>query len=262
MSPPDSSPDDNALALWQHPDATHRIVLHGQLLTYCLARRPRRSIGLMVDKHGLRVHAPQRVPLAQVEALLHSKADWVLKSLQEVHDKHQQEAAQRLRWQDGMQLPYLGQALSLRLSPAHRARTAGHLLQAEHPDGPTLWLELGASATPEQLEQAVTRWLQGQARRLFTRRLDHFAPHMGVQWQRLSLSNARTRWGSASSNGAIRLNWRLIHLPPDLIDYVVVHELAHLHEMNHSPRFWAHVEKILPDWTERRRQLREAVVPL
>jgi predicted metal-dependent hydrolase len=96
-----------------------------------------------------------------------------------------------------------------------------------------------------------------EAKTLFEQRLNHFAPLMGVQWQRLSLSNAGSRWGSARVDGAIRLNWRLIHLKPEAIDYVVVHELAHLREMNHSPAFWKVVADILPDHLERRKALQK-----
>ena len=95
-----------------------------------------------------------------------------------------------------------------------------------------------------------------QAKRIFTERLNHFAPRLQVQWQKLSLSSASTRWGTASADGAIRLNWRLVHFKMDVIDYVVVHELAHLHEPNHSPRFWRRVEDVLPDHIERRKTLR------
>ena len=76
------------------------------------------------------------------------------------------------------------------------------------------------------------------------------------------LSNARTRWGSCSSRSGIRLHWRLVHLSPALIDYVVAHEVAHLVEMNHSPRFWAVVERLYPDWREARAALRRAAATL
>ena len=72
----------------------------------------------------------------------------------------------------------------------------------------------------------------------------------------MRLSNARSRWGSCHVSGRISLNWRLIQLPPHLVDYVVVHELAHLREMNHSPRFWSLVGRIIPDYQARRRELR------
>ncbi len=84
---------------------------------------------------------------------------------------------------------------------------------------------------------------------------------MGVRWKRLSLSNAASRWGSARADGSIRLNWRLIHYRMPLVDYVVVHELAHLREMNHSQAFWDTVGQALPDYATHRNALKQAVVP-
>jgi predicted metal-dependent hydrolase len=84
---------------------------------------------------------------------------------------------------------------------------------------------------------------------------------LGVQWRRLALSSAATRWGSASADGSIRLNWRLVHFKPEVIDYVVVHELSHLQVMNHSAAFWETVEQVLPDYATRRAQLKDEQVP-
>ena len=81
-------------------------------------------------------------------------------------------------------------------------------------------------------------------------------------WRKLALSNANTRWGSARIDGLIRLNWRLIHMRPDIIDYVVAHELSHLRAMDHSPRFWDAVRSVVPDYVDLRGQLKEAAVPL
>ena len=117
--------------------------------------------------------------------------------------------------------------------------------------------ELQAAA----LRRAVHAWMLRQARAHFSARLDHFAPLLGVQWQRLALTDARTRWGSAKADGSIRLNWRLLHCAPAVLDYVVVHELAHLRVMDHSPRFWATVASVLPDHAALRRRLREADIP-
>ena len=100
-----------------------------------------------------------------------------------------------------------------------------------------------------------------QAKRLFTERLDHFAPQLGVQWRKLALSNAGTRWGTAHSDGLIRLNWRLIHFRLPVIDYVVAHELSHLRVMDHSPRFWDTVRTVVPDYAELRGQLKEQALP-
>ena len=84
-----------------------------------------------------------------------------------------------------------------------------------------------------------------------------FTKIMNVTYGTVRLSSARTRWGSCSARGNLNFHWKLILMPPEVLDYVVVHELAHRREMNHSPRFWAIVEKVLPDYKERRRWLKE-----
>jgi predicted metal-dependent hydrolase len=116
-------------------------------------------------------------------------------------------------------------------------------------------------ATPAQLQRAMQRWMQEQALVLFGQRLAHFAPQLGVRWSSLLLSNARTRWGSAKADGTVRLHWRLLQFRPEVIDYVVVHELSHLRVMNHSPQFWETVGSLVPDYQQRRNALNEEVLP-
>lgn len=94
------------------------------------------------------------------------------------------------------------------------------------------------------------------ARERITGRVQYYAPMMRVKYNRIFIKEQKTRWGSCSSLGNLNFNWKLILLEPGLLDYVVVHELAHLKQMNHSPAFWAEVETILPDYRERRRRLR------
>lgn len=102
------------------------------------------------------------------------------------------------------------------------------------------------------LEQAYRR----QAKTRLEERAAYFASRMGVSYQRISVRAAKTRWGSCSAKGNLNFHWKLILMPPQVLDYVVVHELAHRKEMNHSPAFWAEVEKILPDYRERRKWLK------
>jgi hypothetical protein len=97
---------------------------------------------------------------------------------------------------------------------------------------------------------------------VFEERCAHFAPRLGVQVRRLALSSAQTRWGSASADGSVRLNWRLVHFALPTIDYVVAHELAHLREMNHSARFWDVVRSVIPDMDAARGTLRHDVLPV
>jgi predicted metal-dependent hydrolase len=125
----------------------------------------------------------------------------------------------------------------------------------------TLHVALPHTAKADQIRDAVQAWLMRQAKRIFTERLDHFAPRLGVRWAKLSLSSAGTRWGSASSSGSIRLNWRLIHFSLPVIDYVVAHELSHLRVMDHSPRFWETVAMLIPDYAERRERLKDDAIP-
>jgi predicted metal-dependent hydrolase len=124
-----------------------------------------------------------------------------------------------------------------------------------------LCLGLPHHADPAQIRDAVQAWLMRQAKRIFTERLNHFAPRLQVQWKKLSLSSASTRWGTASADGSIRLNWRLVHFKMDVIDYVVAHELSHLRVMNHGPQFWETVGTVMPDYALRRRQLKDDALP-
>ena len=124
-------------------------------------------------------------------------------------------------------------------------------------EGARLYLYMGGGTEDSTLlAKAVTEWLQHTAQGWFEQRAAHFAQVLAVRTPTVRLSNARTRWGTCHPDGRVLLNWRLIQAPPALIDYVVVHELAHLREPNHSPRFWRWVASVLPDYEERRHTLR------
>ena len=246
--------------LFRHPRANRETRLCGTLVAYEFKRIRRRSIGFVVGPEGLVVRAPQWVTLREVESALQEKSAWILRKLGEMRERHERLLPQRIEWRDGTTVPFLGQPVRLQLDPRHAFGAVGAQLQADGPE-PVLQLALAHAATPEQIRDAVQAWLMRQARRVFIERLDHFAPQLQVQWRRLTLSNAGTRWGSASIDGSIRLNWRLIHLQQTVIDYVVAHELSHLRVMDHSARFWDTVESVLPDYAALRRQLKDDVVP-
>lgn len=107
------------------------------------------------------------------------------------------------------------------------------------------------------LSMEEIRALADRALEVIPQRVRHFAPMVGVSYGRITIRNQRTRWGSCSGKGNLNFNCLLMLAPPEVLDYVVVHELCHRLEMNHSPRFWAQVERVIPDWRERRRWLRE-----
>ena len=105
--------------------------------------------------------------------------------------------------------------------------------------------------TPQQRQDGITA-----AKKIIPQRVAYYAPRMGVTYSRITIREQKTRWGSCSSKGNLNFNWKLVLMPSEILDYVVVHELAHRKEMNHSARFWAEVEKELPDYRERRKILR------
>lgn len=221
------------------------ILLAGHIVEYAL-RRDRRRLALRIDERGLAVGAPRNVTLAEIEAFLHSHAAWIVDKL----DEHMGRAVQRhLPIHDGARLPVLGAEVRVRVTQGCKGGNGGYF----HADD--LWL---AARPQSDLALLARRALQRRALEHFRPRLAAMAARIGRLSPPLALSSARARWGSCSTKSGIRLNWRLIHLPADLIDYVIAHEVAHLVEMNHGPRFWAQVEKLFPDWRNARDALQRA----
>ena len=229
------------------------ITLSDRIVPYTIHRRPRRSLSLTIDHRGLRVLGPMRTSVRHVEQLILAHEAWVLKKL----DAWRETRTQRT-WSlhDQNTLPYLGATLPVVIQ-THGLRTP----RLTHQDTQLILATHDARDTARN-HRALVQWLRAEAQRCFEARVALYAAQLGVPMPPLALSQAKTRWGSCSSRGHIRLNWRLIHLPLPLIDYVVAHELAHLKEMNHSPRFWAVVETMMPHWREARRELRAQVTSL
>lgn len=256
-----------APAVFRHPQADREIRLNEHVVAYALKRARRRSIGFIVGTEGLSVNAPKWVGLHDIEAALQEKARWILKKLQEQQERAQRMQSAKVEWRDGTSLPFLGETVIVVLDPRAGLTERGAVLNTDAaalPGVPRLTLHVGLphGAAPAQIRDTVQSWLQRQARRVFEERCAHFAAQLNVRVTRLSLSSAQTRWGSASADGSIRLNWRLIHFAMPSIDYVVAHELAHLREMNHSPRFWDVVRSVLPDYEHARGSLKDGLVPL
>jgi predicted metal-dependent hydrolase len=209
----------------------------------------RRRLTMTIDERGLRIGAPKLLPVSAVEEFVRAHGDWVLEKLDEYTARHER---RHIAMRDGAVFPYLGGEARVRVtSGGNRA----------------LWddneLVLAAKSDAD-LDALARRGLQRRAMEIFTERMEIAAERAGYRPPALGLSSARSRWGSCSRQTGIRLNWRLIHLPMALIDYVVAHELAHLAEMNHSPRFWVEVERLCPGWQEARRELkaRAASIPI
>jgi predicted metal-dependent hydrolase len=227
------------------------LVLAGQQVEYRLVRARRRSIGMLIDQAGLTVRAPPWVSVREIEQALIERAEWVVRTLAEWHGRESE--ALPAAWREGAALLYQGRPLTLALFSARRQTIAADLLHLTvlHPN----------PGDEEQIGAFVGRWLREQALALLTPRVLHFARQVTAAPPTVKLSNARTQWGTCNHKGEIRLNWRLVQLPPRIADYVVAHEVAHLIELNHSPRFWALVESLLPGHADTRREL-DVLTPL
>ena len=217
------------------------IRLRDREVGYLLKRsQQRRSIMLSVDEHGLTVSAPWRSSERRIVGVIRDAEKWVLKKL-EVWSAF---PARKQSWMQGDQVRYLGRDLSLQLA----ADTVVTLATLQ--DGDCLRVSLADPAHKDSVKAAVVKWYRRHALSNFSDRISEFALRLGVPVPRLFLSNARTRWGSCNANREVRLNWRLIQAAQPTIDYVVVHELAHLVEMNHSRRFWKLVASVCPHYRE------------
>lgn len=217
------------------------VQLGSRIVAYHLRQAAHRRLAMSIDERGLRVAAPRSLSLRAIEDFIRSHGDWVIAKL----DEHaRRDGPRRLVIRDGARIPLFGgEAVVSVISGGNRAHWQDDaLILAARPDA-----DLGA---------LVRRALQRRALAHFNERVAHFAPRLGVASPPVALSTARTRWGSCSSATGVRLNWRLVHLPPHFADYVVAHELSHLIEMNHSARFWRVVERVCPNWRETRDELK------
>lgn len=219
-------------------------------IQYTLAYAPRKTLAITVEPNlSVKVTAPQEAALGAIEARVRQRAPWIL--------RQQQELQQYLptmpprQYVSGETHRYLGRQYRLKIIP-------------HHSDGVKLirgWIQVYSTTSDiEQIKHQVDTWYYTQAERVFHERLramlPRFAP-IGVVEPRLQIKPLKARWGSCSGSGAITLNVRLMHMPKHSIDYVVVHELCHLVEHNHSKQFYLLLDRMLPDWRATRRKLNE-----
>lgn len=238
----------------------------GKEIPYTLLRRARKTIGLKIDQAGLTVAAPRWASLGAIEEVLAAKAPWIVAKLHEWQHTAKHRNAGLDAWLSQGCIPYLGRPHVLRFedpkdcgsgdAPRSGLRVSVRIEQADSPHAAIVLRNLSADADRDTVCSVLKSWLERQARAHFAARIQAFSERMQLYPSSWKLSAAQSRWGSCNAKGVVRLHARLIHHRPEVIDYVVVHELAHLRELNHSPRFWALVESALPDYRERRALLR------
>lgn len=229
-----------------------QIRVDGTTIQYDIRRSPRRrkTIQLTVDRDGVRIAAPATTSDRKIRSMVREKADWIRKHQAALRDAPEQ------RFADGEVIMYLGREFPMTLepTPARRItlRFGGSRFHVTFPD------DLADPERQERIRLVFIDWYRHRASEYLPMTVDRWWPQLGrAGTQKVLIRNQRRRWGSCAADGTLRFNWRMMLLEPSLIDYIVVHELAHLTHMNHSPDFWNLVCRTMPDALDRRKRLRE-----
>ena len=213
----------------------------GQPVPFVLTRTRRKTLGMSVGETGVRVNVPWWVPRSEIDEFIRERQVWLERTLKQVETRRPSE----IEYKDGATISYLGVKLKLRVVPC--------LFTDMRRVGRVLWV----SVPPDQEVAGMVReWLKLRAQCLLNRRVRQFARRLGRR-PAFALSNARTQWGICHPDGRIRLNWRLIQAPIEVIDYVAAHEVAHLVHLDHSPRFWKQVDALYAQADEGREWLKK-----
>ncbi|MDH4248896.1 MAG: M48 family metallopeptidase [Deltaproteobacteria bacterium] len=231
-----------------------RIVLAEREVAYQIHRSDRKTVILTVDpEQGLVVRCPKRFSRSRLETILRKKARWILDK--QAHAQRLQAQREQRVWKQGMMLPFRGNWYPLHLEPGQR----GSILRLEAGHLKLISADTGGFLPPDPgvLRTQLINAYKSIARKDIPSRVQYFQDHLALTPRRVSVREQKRRWGSCSSKGSLNFNWRLVLAPPEVMDYVIVHELCHLRELNHSPRFWAQVGAVLPNYAHCKLWLRE-----
>jgi len=219
--------------------------LHGEAVTYEV-RRSEQASQARIDAglEGITLVLPSGLE-ADPDEIITEKADWVLRQ-RDKYARYREQMPER-RFEEGETFPVLG---------TERKVVVDNVLFS-HVDGDHIYLDASA-VTETSIKEELEQLYREEARRHFTERAEHYAEVLGVTYDQIQIRNQKTRWGSYSTKtGTLSLNFRLLMAPPDVVDYVLVHELAHAEHPNHGPRFWRLVEQHVPDYEAKNEWLKE-----
>jgi predicted metal-dependent hydrolase len=212
------------------------------MIEYALTRQKRKTLALYIRDGAVKVRAPLRAAKSDIDKFVASKEKWIADKLAEASERRERRETFSLDYGD--KVLYLGKEYPISAKPGGRIGFDGEQFYMP-PD-----LDSG------QIKHACVQVYRMLAKRDLTNRVLDFAKRMGVTPAAVKVNGAKSRWGSCSAKKSLNFSWRLIMAEDDVVDYVVVHELAHIAEMNHSERFWAVVAAALPDYSERRKRLK------
>ncbi len=233
------------------PPLPQSVVYGSTHLTYDIIHSRRKTYGIRVYPDGrVQISAPLRASQADIAEVVLKRAAWIVKH-QQKFQTNPRPTVQSRQYVNGEMYRYLGESYTLEVV---QGRPENVTLSDKH-----LIVTVTQADDMRRTAALIDRWYRQQAAHLFAERMAVCFPQvafMGVAMPPISLRMMKSRWGSCSSNGKVTLNIKLLSAPLDLIDYVILHELCHLKELNHSMRFYALMDRVLPNWRECRKRLR------
>lgn len=233
---------------------TRQVIIDGQAISY-IAKRSGRAKYVRLEvrpEMGLIVIIPRFYQPERIPDLLREKLRWVSANLKKY--EHTKRLTNDRVLQCGDTVPYLGREMEVVTQPSNGDSDSVTVEQNR--------LVVSLKAESNRLDQALERWYREQVAQLLPEKVERLSVNMGLTCGRLSIRGQKTCWGSCSGKGNISLNWKLIMAPEAVIDYVIIHELAHLKELNHSRMFWQLVSKYCPEWREHKQWLKDHAAEL
>jgi predicted metal-dependent hydrolase len=225
------------------PAEVRSIELSWGVCSYILKRSKRRSVGFLIGDQGLQISAPLRLSIDELHRIIATKSSWIEQRLKQWETRSQRTVSLSILLNQGKPIPVRGEPYYLETLPPRCKAMLNPW---------TKTIALPSCESPKQRDKAIEKVLKTHAKEVFVhmaaKLLERQTAALRLPCFSIHLSSPSSRWGSCNSKHEVRLNWRLVHYPPQLIEYVIAHELAHLVEMNHSARFWAVVESLMPDY--------------
>lgn len=228
------------------------ILLGNRELQYILTRSSRKTVGIAIEKNGsVKVTSPFRVSESYINQLMQEKATWILKKLSNIETRVAKANKAKV-FEDGESYSYLGKEYKLKLVRSSDLRKPTVILEDE-----SLVTTLPNSFEDQKIKDILKLWYIKQFKLVIEDRIKYYSSIIGVFPQKITIREQKTRWGSCSAKGNINLNWKLIMAPLEVLDYVVIHELCHMKEMNHGKKFWSLVENVFPQHKKYRTWLKD-----
>ncbi|MBF0384147.1 MAG: M48 family metallopeptidase [Magnetococcales bacterium] len=221
--------------------------IQGNGFTATIIRTPRRKTASVKVENGIvSIVVPQELPNSRIKEVMRQKSQWIQEKLRLHNEAIPTKAKEYI---SGEAFSYLGRNYRLKVIAAQWQPV--RLLNGKL----TVWTP-EASSSPERIRAALMGWYQSHARKKLREKTRRYAKTIGVTPKSINIKAFQSRWGSCHVDGHIHFNWKIIIAPNHIVDYVVVHELCHLKQPDHSPEFWKCVEMVIPDYRECREWLK------